>query len=66
MSGTRSIKHSRNVEPFEESKLLRIKLVKSFIVEPIHAATFSYILFVDIVGIQKKQIVALALATLNL
>ena len=35
-------------------------------VEPILAAKFSYLLFVDIVGIQKKQVVALALATLDL
>ena len=49
--GTGSLKHSRNVEPFEELKIIRIELVKSFIVEPILAAKFSYLLFVDIVGI---------------
>ena len=35
-------------------KIVRIKLIKRFIVEPILAAKFSYLLFVDIVGIQKK------------
>ena len=45
--GTRSLKHSRNVE----LKIIRIELVKGFIVKPILAAKFSYLLFVDIVGI---------------
>ena len=49
--GMGSLKLSRNVEPFEELKIVRIKLVKGFIVEPILAAKFSYLLFVDIVGI---------------
>ena len=49
--GTGSLKHSRNVEPFEELKIIRTELVKVFIVEPILAAKFSYLLFVDIVGI---------------
>ena len=49
--GTGSLKHSRNVEPFEELKIIRIELIKAFIVEPILAAKFSYLLFVDIVGI---------------
>ena len=49
--GTGSLKHSRNVEPLEELKIIRIELVKGFIVEPILAAKFSYLLFVDIVGI---------------
>ena len=48
--GTGSLKHSRNVEHFEELKIIRIELVKGFIVEPILAAKFSYLLFVDIVG----------------
>ena len=65
-SGTGSLKHSRNVEHFEELKIIRIELVKGFIVEPILAAKFSYLLFVDIVGMQKKQVVALVLATLDL
>ena len=64
--GTGSLKHSRNVEPFEELKFNRIELVMGFIVEPILAAKFSYFLFVDIAGIEKKQIVALASATLDL
>ena len=60
--GIGSLKHLRNVEPFEELKIIRIELVKGFIVEPILAAKFSYLLFVDIVGIEKKQVVALAFA----
>ena len=64
--GTGSLKHSRNAEHFEELKIIRIELVKGFIVEPILAAKFSYLLFVDIAGIEKKQIVALASATLDL
>ena len=44
--GTGSLKHSRNVEPFEELKIIRIELVKGFIVEPILAARFSYPVFV--------------------
>ena len=51
MRGTGSLKHSRNVEPFKELKIIRIELVKGFSVEPILAAKFSYLLFVDIVGI---------------
>ena len=50
MRGTGSLKHSRNVEPFKELKIIRIELVKGFIVEPILAAKFSYLLFADIVG----------------
>ena len=49
--GTGSLKLSRNVEPFEELKTIRIELVKGFTAEPILAAKFSYLLFVDIVGI---------------
>ena len=64
--GTGSLKNSRNVEPFGELKIIRIELVKGFIVEPILAAKFSYLLFVDIVGMYKKQVVALVLATLDL
>ena len=43
--GTGGLKYSRNVEPFEELKIIRIELVKGFIVEPILAAKFSYSLF---------------------
>ena len=68
--GTGSLKHCRNVEPFEELEIIRIELVKGFIVEPMLTAKFSYLLFVDIVGIVKKkkkhQLVALASATLDL
>ena len=49
--GTGSLKNSRNVQPFEELKIIRIELVKGFIVEPRLTAKFSYLLFVDIVGI---------------
>ena len=49
--GTGSLKRSKNVEPFEELKIIRIELVKGFIVEPMLTAKFSYLLFVDIVGI---------------
>ena len=49
--GMGSLKHSRNVEPFEELKIIRIELVKGFIIEAIIAAKFSYLLCVDIVGI---------------
>ena len=46
-----SLKDSRNIEPFKELKIIRLEVVKGFIVEPILAAKFSYLLFVDIVGI---------------
>ena len=49
--GTGILKHCGNVEPFEELKMIRIEPVKGFMVEPILAAKFSYLLFVDIVGI---------------
>ena len=49
--GTGSLKHSRNVEPFEELKIIRIELAKGFIVEPILAAKFSYPLFVVYLGV---------------
>ena len=49
--GTGSLKNSRNVEPFGELKIIRIELVKGFIVEPMLTAKLSYVLFVDIVGI---------------
>ena len=44
--GTGSLKNSRNVEPFEELKIIRIELV-----EPILAAKFSYPLFVVYPGV---------------
>ena len=40
--GTEILKHSRNVEPFEELKIIRIELVKGFVVEPILTAKISY------------------------
>ena len=56
MRGTGILKHCGNVEPFEELKIIRIELIKGFIVEPILAAKFSYLLFVDIVRIEKKAV----------
>ena len=50
--GTGSLKYSRNAEPFEELKIIRIELVKGFFVEPIIAAKFSYLyIYIYIVGI---------------
>ena len=49
--GTGSLKHCGDAEPFEELEVIRIELVKGFIVEPMLTAKFSYLLFVDIVGI---------------
>ena len=49
--GTGSLKNSRNVESFGELKIIRIELVKGFIVEPILAARFSYPLFVVYLGV---------------
>ena len=49
--GIGSLKHLRNVEPFEELKITRKELVKGFIVEPILAARFSYPLFVVYLGV---------------
>ena len=49
--GTGSLKHSRNVEPFEELKIIRIEHVKGFIIEPILASMFSYPLFVVYLGV---------------
>ena len=54
--GTGILKHCGNVEPFEELKIIRIELVKGFIVEPMLTAKFSYLLFVDIVRIEKKAV----------
>ena len=45
------IVYSRNVEPFEELKIIRLELVKGFIVEPILAAKFSYPLLVVYPGV---------------
>ena len=49
--GTGSLKYSRNAEPFEELKIIRIELVKGFIIEPILASMFSYPLFVVYLGV---------------
>ena len=42
--GMGSLKYSRNVESFEELKIIRKELVKSLIVEPILVVKFSYLL----------------------
>ena len=49
--GTGSLKNSRNVERFEKLKIIRIELVKGFIVDSILAAKFSYPLFVGYPGV---------------
>ena len=51
MRGTGSLKHPRNVGASEESKSLEQDQLRVSFVEPILAAKFSYLLFVDIVGI---------------
>ena len=51
MRSTGNLKHSRNVKPFKELKIIRIELVKGLIVEPILAAKFSYPLFVVCPGV---------------
>ena len=40
--GTESLRHSNNLEPFEELVVIRIELVKDFIVESMFAAKFPY------------------------
>ena len=55
--GTGILKHCGNVEPFEELKIIRIELIKGFIVEPILVANFHilYLLCtldcIDIAGV---------------
>ena len=43
MRGMGSLKLSKNMEPFEELKIIRVILVESFIVEQMLAAKFSYL-----------------------
>ena len=38
-----SLKHSKNIAPFEELKIIIVVLVEGFIVEPMLAAKFSYL-----------------------
>ena len=40
--GMGSLKHSKNIEPFKELKIIRIELVKDFIVGSMLAAKFPY------------------------
>ena len=56
--GTGSLTYSNNIEPFEELRIIRIELVKDFIVEPMLAAKFPHPLYcvlrsilINIVGI---------------
>ena len=51
----RKLKTSQECRGFREVKIIRIGLIKGFIVEPILAAKFSYLLFVDIVGTYRKN-----------
>ena len=57
---------SQECRGFRGVKIIRIGLLRVSFVEPILAAKFSYLLFVDIVGIYNKQVVDLVLATLDL
>ena len=60
MRGTGSLRHSNNIEPFGELKIIRIELVEDFIVEPMLAAKFPRPLYcvlgsiINIVDIYKK------------
>ena len=56
--GKGSLRYSNNIEPFEELRIIRIELVKDFIVEPRLAAKFPHPLYcilgsvlINIVGI---------------
>ena len=49
--GMGSLKHSKNIEPVEELKIIRIVLVEGFIFEPMLAAEFSYLLFLVYLGV---------------
>ena len=42
MRGMGNLRYSNNIEPFEEIRIIRIELVKDFIVEPMLAAKFPY------------------------
>ena len=48
---TGSLKHSKNIEPFKELKTIKIVLMKGFIIEPMLAAKFPYLLFVVCLGV---------------
>ena len=58
MRGIGNLKHFKNIEPFKESEIIRMELVKDFIVELMLAAKFTHLLpcvlgsiLVDIVGV---------------
>ena len=42
VTDTGSLKHSKNIEPFEELKIIRIVLVKGFIIGPMLVAKCPY------------------------
>ena len=42
MRGMGNLRYSNNIEPFEEIRIIRIELLKDFIVEPMLAAQFPY------------------------
>ena len=46
-----SLKHSKNTEPLEELNILRIVLVKGFIIGPMLAAKFPYPLSIVRLGV---------------
>ena len=49
--GMGSLKHSKNIEPVEELKTIRIVLVEDFTVEPMLAAKFPYPLSIVHLGV---------------
>ena len=42
MRGMGNLRYSNNIEPFEEIRIIRIELLKDFIVEPMLPAKFPY------------------------
>ena len=67
-----SLRYSNSTEPLGELKIIKIKLVDDFIVEPMLVAKFPHPLYcvlesilINIVGIYKKKVVALVLTTLD-
>ena len=70
--GTGSLRYSSSLEPLRELETVRIKLVKDFIDEPVLFAKFPHPLncilecvLINIVGMQKRKVVALVLVTLD-
>ena len=50
--GMGSLKHSKNIKPFKELKAIRVVLVWDFVVEPMLAAKFPYLLSTVHLGVQ--------------